>query len=87
MAAPADGFFHRRRKLDFDPSGGLEIEMVGYVNIPNTIAQVVSSGRASLVECATVLSLEDVYDLLEVEAVNVENQRRLNAHRERMSKR
>ena len=33
----------------------------------------ISSGKATLVELNTVLGLEDVYDILEVEAVDARN--------------
>ncbi|WAT10153.1 transglycosylase [Rouxiella badensis] len=38
-----------------------------------TIASVVSSKLATLYECQTVYSLEDVYDLLEIASVDSHN--------------
>lgn len=38
----------------------------------------ISSGKATLHELDTVLSLEDVYDILEVISVDAHNQRLLN---------
>lgn len=44
------------------------------VNVPRTIATAVSSEMVTLAELATVLSLEDLWDALEVVAVNRHNE-------------
>ena len=48
------------------------------MNVPSTIGAVISSGRASLVELDTVLSVEDVYVLLEITAVDSYNRQLAN---------
>lgn len=45
--------------------------------MPRTIGAVISSGKATLVELDTVLGLQDVYDLLEIVAVDEHNRRTL----------
>ncbi|WP_347558577.1 transcription elongation factor GreA [Robbsia sp. KACC 23696] len=44
-----------------------------YVNVPRTIGTVISSGKATLAELETVLGMEDVYDLLEIIAIDAYN--------------
>jgi hypothetical protein len=53
------------------------------VNIPPTIATAISSGRATMAELATVLSLEDLHDILEVVTVDSHNRRVAAARAER----
>jgi hypothetical protein len=48
---------------------------VEYLNVPRTIATVVSSGKATLRECQEFYSVEDVYDLLEIISVDANNRR------------
>ena len=43
------------------------------MNVPRTIGAVISSKLASLVELDTVLGAEDLYDLLEIIAVDSHN--------------
>ena len=50
-----------------------------YVNLPQSIAVVVSSGHAKLHELQTIYGTRDLYDFLEIIAVDIENQRRLTA--------
>ncbi len=45
------------------------------MNVPRQIAAVVSSRLASLVELDTVLGVQDLYDLLEIMAVDSYNSR------------
>jgi hypothetical protein len=52
-----------------DPIRGL----VEYANVPRTIGAVVSAGKATLHECQTVYSIEDVYNLLELVAIDRHN--------------
>lgn len=53
-----------------------------YVNVPRSIGAVVSARLATYAELGSVLSLEDVYDLLEVMEVDAYN-RRLIASRQK----
>lgn len=46
--------------------------------MPPSIGTVVSAGKATLHELDTVYSVEDVYDMLEVLAVDAHNQRVMN---------
>lgn len=51
-----------------------------YVNLPNPyLGLLISSGKATIGELQTVLSVEDAYDLLEILAIDNHNQRILNA--------
>ncbi|EAQ4379505.1 transcription elongation factor GreA [Salmonella enterica subsp. enterica serovar Javiana] len=49
--------------------------MVDYVNVPRTIATVISSGKASKVELDSVLGVQDLWDLLEIIHVDAHNER------------
>ncbi|EDT7434784.1 transcription elongation factor GreA [Salmonella enterica subsp. enterica] len=49
--------------------------MVDYVNVPRTIATVISSGKASKVELDSVLGVQDLWDLLEIIQVDAHNKR------------
>ncbi|EHE9160985.1 transcription elongation factor GreA [Salmonella enterica] len=49
--------------------------MVDYVNVPRTIATVISSGKASKVELDSVLGVQDLWDLLEIIRVDAHNER------------
>lgn len=42
--------------------------------MPRSIGAVVSGKLATLVDCDTTLSLQDVYDLLEIMAIDAHNQ-------------
>jgi hypothetical protein len=52
------------------------------VNLSPLIGAVISSGKASLGELATVLSLEDMHDILEVIVIDAHNLRILDKRRE-----
>lgn len=43
--------------------------------MPRSIAAAISAGKATLLECQTVLSIGDVYLLLEVASVEAHNRR------------
>jgi hypothetical protein len=47
---------------------------------------VISSGKATLVELQTVLGLRDLYDIIEVLAVDAENQRLIHEWHEKRRK-
>ncbi|EEC0863852.1 transcription elongation factor GreA [Salmonella enterica subsp. enterica] len=49
--------------------------MVDYVNVPRTIATVISSGKASKAELDSVLGVQDLWDLLEIIQVDTHNER------------
>lgn len=53
-----------------------------YVNVPASIGMVVSAGKATMAELATVLSLEDVADLVEIIQVDSHNRRVADRRRE-----
>jgi hypothetical protein len=48
-----------------------------YPNVPFTIGAAISMGKATLHELDTVYGLEDLYDMLEVAAIDAHNQRLL----------
>lgn len=56
------------------------------MNVPPTIGMVVSTGKATMAELATVLSLEDLWDLMEIILVDNHN-RELIAERTRKERR
>lgn len=43
------------------------------MNVPPTIGMVVSSGKATLADLGTVLSIEDLHDLMEIITVDNHN--------------
>lgn len=45
------------------------------MNVPPTIGAAISSGKASLAELNTVLSVEDLHDILEVVTIDAHNAR------------
>ena len=69
------GFFFRRRQVDFGirNSGTTNNRLVEYQATPQTIATVVSSRLATLHELDTVYGVEDLWILLEVNAVDRHN--------------
>lgn len=65
---------------------GLEDDIPGiieYANIPRQIGALISSGKATLEECSTVYSVEDVYLMLEVVAVDAHNRKMADEHAKR----
>ena len=52
------------------PGGTIE-----YPNVPGELGYVVSSGKASIAELDSVLSLEDLWDLIEILTVDAHNLR------------
>jgi len=70
------GFFYARRQLNLDlPDAGPAL--IDYPNMPRTIGTVVSTKMATLHELDTVYSMDDLYDMLEVIAVDAHNRRKL----------
>jgi hypothetical protein len=47
--------------------------LVDYANIPRPIGVVISAGKATIHECETIYSVEDIYLMLEVIAVDSHN--------------
>jgi hypothetical protein len=50
-------------------------EYADYVNVPPIIGAVISARMATMAEIETVLGMEDIYDLLEIMAVDAHNKR------------
>jgi hypothetical protein len=63
--------------LDFGlPDGlfdGRAVHRMDYVNVPPSIGFVVTGGLATLAELQSVYGLEDLWDLIEIHAVNCHN--------------
>ncbi|AKH22921.1 transcription elongation factor GreA [Escherichia coli O28ac] len=55
--------------------------MVDYVNVPRTIATVISSGKASKAELDSVLGVQDLWDLLEIIHVDAHNEQVIQENR------
>lgn len=51
------------------------------MNVPPLLGAVISSGKATLHECKTSFSIEDLHDLLEVVNVDAHNQRILSSRK------
>ncbi|KHS42987.1 transglycosylase [Hafnia paralvei] len=58
--------------------GDQVVGLADYVNVPKTIATVLSSGRASLTELSTTLGVEDLWWLLEIITVDNYNKMVIN---------
>lgn len=58
--------------------------LASYVNVPQTIATVVSCRLATLHELDTVYGIEDLYCLLEINTVDNHNQMVVNKQNEAM---
>ena len=59
--------------MDFGPAGSGESELLEYPNIPGSIGRALSSRLVTLTELGSTLGLEDLWDILEVIAVNAHN--------------
>lgn len=71
----AHGFFERRRAIDA-PAGGIT-GLLKYPNIAQGIGLVVSERLATLHELQTVYSIEDLFSLIEILAVDSANEARI----------
>jgi hypothetical protein len=71
------GFFAGRRAVELDPVIAGRVVLVEYANVPKNIGTVVSSRLATLHELQTSLGVRDLYDLLEILAVDICNDRRI----------
>ena len=68
------GFFFKRKPIDFGiKSAGKSVKLIEYPATPHTIATVVSSRLATLHELDTVYGIEDLWVLLEINAVDRHN--------------
>ncbi len=77
----AYGFFQGRRPLELDNwQRGGQLIRAEYLNLPRTIATVLSARMATIVELDTALGTQDLYDLLEVIAVDNYNRSHANDH-------
>lgn len=77
MDHPPHGFFYRRLPLEIEGGGGgdgPEREWGRYRNISGSLGAVISSKLATLHELQTVYGVEDLYNLLEIVAVDNYNQ-------------
>lgn len=54
--------------------------LIECLNVPRSIHAVVGAKMATLVECDTVLGLEDVYNLMEIMAVDAHNRQVMQKH-------
>ena len=66
-----------RQALDFGIPDGPNVPQMEYVNVPHTIGFAITSGLAALHELQTVYGTEDLWDLIEVQAVNGFNEAQL----------
>lgn len=76
-ASTAHGFFAGRRPVEIDRAG-TDVELLDYPNVNVAIGAALASGKASYRDLDAYLSVEDMYDLLEVAAVDAHNARLLN---------
>ena len=73
------GFFDARRHVDFGLSGGAGSDrIIEYTNIAPIFATVISARMVTLHELDTVYGLEDVFDMLEIIAIDNHNRNVLN---------
>lgn len=72
----ARGFFFSRKPLDLGANFS-SVELLSYQNVPQSIGVVVSSGKATLYELQTVYGTQDLYNFLEIIAIDLHNQREL----------
>lgn len=52
--------------------------LLAYPNVPKSIGAVLSNGKASMRDVGEFLSVEDVYDLIEITVVDAHNFRLLH---------
>ena len=64
--------------LDSGTSGTID-----YPNVPPDVGFVISGGKATLAELDTILSLEDLWDLIEILNVDAHNARIVRKNRDR----
>ena len=69
--------------MGFEDSGVRAPGLIEYPNVPPLIGYAISAGKASFEALATVLSVEDLWDILEIAQVDAYNRRILERARER----
>ncbi|MGF6604573.1 hypothetical protein P3T23_009329 [Paraburkholderia sp. GAS448] len=67
-----------RQALDFGIPDGRNVPRMDYANVPYAIAFAVTSGLATLHELQTVYGTEDLWDLVEIHAVNCFNESQID---------
>ena len=70
-------FFARRKPVNLDFGPAAECDFQEYINVPPIIGAVIATQSATLIELQTVLSVEDVYDLLEIRSIDAYNRKLL----------
>ncbi|CAE6861546.1 hypothetical protein R75461_08009 [Paraburkholderia nemoris] len=63
-----------RQALDFGIPDGPDMPHMDYVNVPYSIAFAITGGLATLCDLQTVYGTEDLWDLIEIHAVNCFNE-------------
>ena len=77
-------FFVGRKSPELGDAGtdGLsELDFARCANVPATIAAAITSGKATLIELDTHYGVKDLYDLLEIAAVESHNRRLISEAR------
>lgn len=74
----AYGFFRGRFAVETSLGNYDDSELIDYVNVSPLVGAVISSAKATLHECNTVYSIEDLYDILEIVNVDAHNKRVLS---------
>lgn len=80
MAQTAHGFFGARRELGISEPELTAPGLREYPNVPRAIGAAVSLKMATLHELDTVYGVKDLYDLLEVAAIDGYNRRMIQKH-------
>lgn len=75
------GFFFSRKPVDLGVAFSA-VEFLSYQNVPQSVGVVVSSGLATLHELQTVYGVEDLYNLLEIVAIDLHNRRLIHGRRD-----
>lgn len=82
----ACGFLAARKLLPKLNLGDVVPGLLDYPNLPRSIGAVVSSDKATLRECQEYYSIEDVYNMLEVIAIDAHNRRVMDEYARRKGK-
>lgn len=80
MVAAPHGFFAARRHLDLSSPDLSAPGLREYQNVPRTIGAVISLRMATLHELQTVYGVRDLYDMLEIAAVDGHNKRAIDRY-------
>jgi hypothetical protein len=63
--------------------GAADPDLIDYTNVPRSLGIIVSRGKATWADLSTTLGVKDVYDLLEIIAVDDHNARVLREKADR----